>query len=113
MQDEETGRQMTDGILHAQVYTFMIAGHETTSVGLTWTLYLLAKHQEIQAKVSSASCLYVIVFNSILHCAAWNLQFLDRRISYKTTSANTQNVFLLLFIQREVMVARSISKIKY
>ena len=52
MQDEETGRKLTDELISAQVYTFMVAGHETTSVGLTWTFYLLAKHPEIQEKVN-------------------------------------------------------------
>ncbi len=52
MQDEETNRTMTDELLHSEVYTFMVAGNETTSVALTWLFYLLAKHPSVQEKVS-------------------------------------------------------------
>jgi cytochrome P450 len=31
--------------------TFMVAGHETTGVGLSWCLYLLAQHEAIQQKL--------------------------------------------------------------
>ncbi|KAL7746533.1 hypothetical protein RI367_008060 [Sorochytrium milnesiophthora] len=34
-----------------QVITFLIAGHETTSTLLSWCLYLLSQHPEIEAKV--------------------------------------------------------------
>ena len=51
LQDEDSGRKLSDQMIEAQVHTFMVAGHETTSVALTWTFYLLAKHQDIQEKV--------------------------------------------------------------
>ncbi|XP_065071288.1 cytochrome P450 4F4-like [Rhopilema esculentum] len=50
LQDEETGKRLSDEVIEAQVHTFMVAGHETTSVCLTWTLYLLAKHPDVQEK---------------------------------------------------------------
>jgi cytochrome P450 len=34
-----------------QVMTFLAAGHETTAATLTWTVYVLSKHQDIQAKL--------------------------------------------------------------
>ena len=49
-QDIDSGRVMDDELLHDEVYTFLLAGYETTSVGLTWTLYLLATHPEHQEK---------------------------------------------------------------
>ena len=42
--DEDGSEAMHDELLRAQVFTFMLAGHETTSVSLTWTLYELARH---------------------------------------------------------------------
>ena len=35
----------------AQVVTFMLAGYETTSVALTYCVYLLTKHPEAQQKL--------------------------------------------------------------
>lgn len=37
--------------LSDQVMTFLAAGHETTASALTWTIYLLCKHPQIQAKL--------------------------------------------------------------
>jgi cytochrome P450 len=38
--DDETGAKLTESQLRANVMTFMLAGHETTSVTLSWVLYL-------------------------------------------------------------------------
>lgn len=34
-----------------QLLTFLVAGHETSAIAMTWTLHLLAHHPEIQQKV--------------------------------------------------------------
>ena len=51
MHDDQTGLAMDDEQLCAQVFTFLVAGHETTSVSMSWTLYELAKYPEIQEKI--------------------------------------------------------------
>jgi cytochrome P450 len=49
--DEETGAYLTNEELLDEVMTMFVAGHDTTSVVLTWTLYLLARHPDIEAKL--------------------------------------------------------------
>lgn len=49
--DPETGRVMTDAELTSNLYTFIVAGHETAAVALSWTLWLLAKDQASQDKL--------------------------------------------------------------
>ncbi|KAL4901764.1 cytochrome P450 [Aspergillus multicolor] len=39
---------MSEDSLVDQTLTFLTAGHETVAIALTWTLYLLAKHPDIQ-----------------------------------------------------------------
>jgi cytochrome P450 len=51
--DEETGRVMTDEELVRNLATFVLAGHETTAVALTWTLWLLAKYPRVQDQVAA------------------------------------------------------------
>jgi cytochrome P450 len=48
---EEDGSQMTDEQLRDEMMTLFIAGHETTSVTLSWAWYLLAGHPEVEAKL--------------------------------------------------------------
>jgi cytochrome P450 len=49
--DADTGRSMNDAELVANLLTFVSAGHETTAVALTWTLWLLAKDEAVQRRV--------------------------------------------------------------
>jgi cytochrome P450 len=49
--DAETGRGMSDAEVVNNLLTFITAGHETTAVALTWTLWLLAKDQATQRRV--------------------------------------------------------------
>lgn len=49
--DEETGEGMDDRQLRDEVMTLMLAGHETTSNALTWTLYLLSEHPDVREKL--------------------------------------------------------------
>ncbi|MEZ4441392.1 MAG: cytochrome P450 [Polyangiaceae bacterium] len=43
-EDEETGERMTDRQLRDEIVTLVLAGHETTAAGLTWSFYLLSTH---------------------------------------------------------------------
>ncbi|MCA9520843.1 MAG: cytochrome P450 [Myxococcales bacterium] len=38
--------------LRDQVITFLMAGHETSAVAMSWCLYLLTQHPEVQAKLA-------------------------------------------------------------
>ncbi|KAI5478309.1 cytochrome P450, family 46, subfamily A (cholesterol 24(S)-hydroxylase) [Pseudohyphozyma bogoriensis] len=43
--------QMSDAELMGQMTTFILAGHETTATSLTWLLWTLARHPEVQTKL--------------------------------------------------------------
>lgn len=45
--DEETGEALDDRQLRNEILTLLLAGHETTALALTWTLYLLSKHPNV------------------------------------------------------------------
>jgi len=45
------GRPLTNQEIYEEVQTFMFEGHDTTSSGVTFGIFLLSRHQEIQAKV--------------------------------------------------------------
>jgi cytochrome P450 len=49
--DPETGEPMSQQEIRDQVLIFLLAGHETTSIALTFTLHLLGCHPEVQAAV--------------------------------------------------------------
>jgi len=42
--DEDTGEGLSDQQLRDEVMTLLLAGHETTAMGLSWTFYLLSLH---------------------------------------------------------------------
>ena len=50
--DEETGHAMTDKQLRDEVMTMLLAGHETTSLALSWTYYLLSHHPDAEQRVA-------------------------------------------------------------
>ena len=49
--DPETGKSMTAIDVRNNLLTFITAGHETTALALTWTLYLLSLHPEVERRV--------------------------------------------------------------
>jgi cytochrome P450 len=49
--DEETGEGLTDVELRDQILTFIVAGYETTAVALAWTMSLLGRHPDAEARL--------------------------------------------------------------
>jgi cytochrome P450 len=49
--DEETGESMNNQQLRDELMTIFVAGNETTSNSLTWTLYLLSQNPEAEKKM--------------------------------------------------------------
>jgi cytochrome P450 len=47
----DSGAALTDTEVREQVLIFLLAGHETTSTALTFTLHLLGRHPEVQRRV--------------------------------------------------------------
>jgi cytochrome P450 len=48
---EEDGCAMDDTQLRDEVMTFLLAGHETTALALTWSWYLLSNHAEAEQRL--------------------------------------------------------------
>ena len=48
---DEDGSGMTDRQLRDEILTFLLAGHETTAVSLSWTWYLLSQHPQVEHKL--------------------------------------------------------------
>ena len=49
--DADTGQGMTDAQLRNEIAVMMFAGHETTSVTLTWAFYLLSQNPLVEAQL--------------------------------------------------------------
>jgi cytochrome P450 len=50
---EGAGGSMSDEQVRDEAMTMFLAGHETVATALTWTLYLLARHPDIQSQLHS------------------------------------------------------------
>ncbi|MBI1880572.1 MAG: cytochrome P450, partial [Chloroflexi bacterium] len=50
-QDADDGSRMTDRQVRDEVMTLFLAGHETTALTLSWVLYLLARHPDIEVRL--------------------------------------------------------------
>ena len=48
---EEDGSRLSDQQLRDEAKTFLLAGHDTTALALSWTWYLLSQYPEVEAKL--------------------------------------------------------------
>ena len=51
--DSETGMEMSDRQIRDEVFTILLAGHETVALGLTWAWYLLAHHPRVEDRLQA------------------------------------------------------------
>lgn len=54
--DAETGQSMSNELLTDNILSFLIAGFDTTAFALTWTLYLIARSPEWEARIVEEVC---------------------------------------------------------
>eukprot|EP00798_Chlamydomonas_sp_ICE-L_P006975 gene6975-2539_t len=51
LQDPETGEPMADELIQTNLSGMMIAGFDTSAHSITWSLYDIARHPGVQAKI--------------------------------------------------------------
>lgn len=51
LKENQENSGLSDKLIRDEVFTLFFAGHETTALTLTWTLYLLASYPEVAAKL--------------------------------------------------------------
>ena len=51
LEAQDQGSSLADGEVRDQVLVFLLAGHETTSTALTYSLHLLGRHPDVQHRV--------------------------------------------------------------
>lgn len=49
--EDEDGTHMSDRELRDEIMTFLLAGHETTALALSWTFFLLSQHSSVDQKL--------------------------------------------------------------
>ncbi len=54
LQEDEDGR-FSDDAIRNEIVTFVLAGHETTATALTWAVYELSRHPEVQERLAAES----------------------------------------------------------
>ncbi|KAJ6450783.1 cytochrome P450 [Mycena sanguinolenta] len=74
--DIPESHRLSDDVVVAQLPTFFVAGHETTSTATTWALYALALHPEVQATLRAE--LQTMGTDSPSLDALNSLQYLDK-----------------------------------
>ena len=47
----EDGQSLSKDAIQEEVDTFMFEGHDTSGMALTWNVYLLGRHKNVQSKV--------------------------------------------------------------
>jgi cytochrome P450 len=69
--DEESGQGMSDEQLRDEVITLLTAGHETGGAALSWALYLLGKHPDVQEQLHDE-------VHAVLGAQVWDRQSMIR-----------------------------------
>lgn len=49
--DEDDGSTLSDEQVRDELYGLFVAGHETTAILMTWALYMVAQHEDIQQQL--------------------------------------------------------------
>nr|XP_024216018.1 cytochrome P450 6a2-like [Halyomorpha halys] len=83
MHDESTKEniELTDNLLAAQSFVFFLAGFETTSTALYFTLYMLAKHKDIQDRARKEVQEVKAKYGQLTFDSLKELKFLNNCIS--------------------------------
>src|SRR5262249_26004867 len=53
LEAQQSEPSVTDQLVHDEVMTFLLGGHETTANALAWTCYLVGQHPDAQARVAT------------------------------------------------------------
>ena len=56
LEAQQSDPRLTDQLVHDEVMTFLLGGHETSANALAWTCYLLGQHPDVQARLAAEAC---------------------------------------------------------